>query len=238
MPFWEVYSYFYSLSLRNLFPYRHLLDDLNSALDVKQSETILDAGCGPGLVIQKIAQANAGKRISITGLDLSKRMIRQAQGRCKNSDVRLHVADLNKDLEFPDSSFDKVVCSNTLYALENPRAAISEFHRVLKHGGALVIVNPRPNARQKELIRAQITAINKVTPAYRRIYHIATSILLVPVNLVVMAINKAIVDKGRKGEYHFLNKDELEKVLRETGFKSIHTSSCYVDQSWLVRAEK
>jgi ubiquinone/menaquinone biosynthesis C-methylase UbiE len=238
MPFWEIYSYFYSLSLRNLFPYRHLLDDLNSALDIKQGETILDAGCGPGLVIQKIAQANEGAGISITGLDLSKRMIRQAQGRCKNSDVRLYVADLNKDLEFPDSSFDKVVCSNTLYALENPRTAVCEFHRVLKQGGALVIANPRPNAREKELIRAQIRAVNKVTPAYGRIYYIATSILLMPISLVVMAINKAIVDKGKRGEYHFLSKDELEKILREAGFKSIHTSSCYADQSWLVRAEK
>jgi ubiquinone/menaquinone biosynthesis C-methylase UbiE len=238
MPSWEIYSYFYSLSLRNLFPYRDLLEDLNRALDVKEGETILDAGCGPGLVIEKIALANEGKRISITGLDLSKKMIRQAHRRCKNFGVRLHVADLNKNLEFPASYFDKVVCSNTLYALESPRAAISEFHRVIKQGGALVIANPKPNANQKEIIRAHITATNKTTPVYRKIHYIATSILLIPANLVVMAINKAILEKGKNKQYHFLDRPELESILRKAGFKSVHTGSCYAGQNWLVTAGK
>jgi ubiquinone/menaquinone biosynthesis C-methylase UbiE len=238
MSSWEIYSCFYSLSLRNLFPYRDLLEDLNRALDVKEDERILDAGCGPGLVIEKIARANEGKRISITGLDFSKRMIGQARRRCKNFDVRLHVADLNKDLDLPESSFDKVVCSNALYVLESPRAAISEFHRVIKQGGALVIANPKPNAKQKEIMRAHITATNRTTPVYRRIHYIATSILLIPANLVVMAINRAILEKGKNREYHFLDKPELELILRETGFKSIRTSSCYAGQNWLVKAEK
>jgi ubiquinone/menaquinone biosynthesis C-methylase UbiE len=238
MPSWEIYSYFYSLSLRNLFPYRDLLEDLNRALDVKEDERILDAGCGPGLVIEKIARANEGKRINITGLDSSERMIGQAHSRCKDLGVRLHVADLNKNLEFPESSFDKVVCSNTLYALASPRAAISEFHRVIKQGGALVIANPKPNANQKEIIRAHMAATNRTTPVYRRTYYIATSILLIPVNLAVMAINKAILEKGKNREYHFLDKPELESVLWQAGFKSVRTSSCYAGQNWLVRAEK
>jgi ubiquinone/menaquinone biosynthesis C-methylase UbiE len=238
MPSWEIYSYFYSLSLRNLFPYRDLLEDLNRALDIKEGESILDAGCGPGLVIEKIARANEGKKISITGLDLSKRMIGRAHSRCKDLGVKLRVADLNKDLDLPDSSFDKVVCSNTLYALASPRAAISEFHRVIKQGGALVIANPKPNANQKEIIRAHITATNRATPAYRKIQYIATSILLIPVHLLVIATNKAILEKGKAREYHFLDRPELEHFLREAGFKSVYTSSCYAAQNWLVRAEK
>jgi len=238
MPSWEIYSYFYSLSLTNLFPYRELLEDLNRALDVKEAERILDAGCGPGLVMEKIARANEGKRISITGLDFSERMIGQARSRCKNFGVRLLVADLNKNLEFPAGSFDKVVCSNTLYALESPRATVSEFHRVMKQGGVLVIANPKPNANQKEIMRAHVRATNRTTPGYKRIYYVATSIILIPVNLAVMAINRVILEKGKKREYHFLDKPELESILREAGFKSVRTSSCYADQNWLVRAEK
>jgi ubiquinone/menaquinone biosynthesis C-methylase UbiE len=239
MPFWEIYSYFYSLSLRNSFSYRRLLQDLINTLDVKEEESILDAGCGPGLVIEKIIEENKGKGISITGLDLSKRMIEHAHRRCKNfSNVKLQVANLNKSLEFPDSSFDKVICSNTLYALDNPRRVIFEFHRVLKPGGAVIIANPKPNAGEKEVIREHITAINKLTPIYKKIYHILISLLLIPVNLVVITINRVIIEKGRSEKYHFLGKEDLQKILQEVGFKSIGISSCYADQDWLVRAEK
>jgi ubiquinone/menaquinone biosynthesis C-methylase UbiE len=239
MPFWEIYSYFYSLSLRNLFPYRCLLENLSNTLDIKGEENILDAGCGPGLVIEKVIEENREKGISITGLDLNRRMIKHAHRRCKKfSNVKLQVADLNKSLEFSDSFFDKVVCSNTLYALESPHRVIFEFHRVLKPGGAVIIANPKPSAREKELIRAHITAINKLTPTYRRIYHILTSLLLIPVHLVVITINRVILEKGKSKEYHFLSKEDLQKILQEVGFKSIDIGSCYADQNWLVRAEK
>jgi ubiquinone/menaquinone biosynthesis C-methylase UbiE len=147
MPFWEIYSYFYSLSLRNSFPYACLLEDLSNKLDIKGCENILDGGCGPGLVIEKVIEENKGKGISITGLDLSSRMIKHAHRR------ELQVAYLNRNLEFPNSFFDKVICSNTLYALENPHRVIFEFYRVLKPGGAVIIANPKPNAGEKEIIK-------------------------------------------------------------------------------------
>jgi ubiquinone/menaquinone biosynthesis C-methylase UbiE len=166
-------------------------------------------------------------------------MIKRARKRCKNfSNVKLQVADLNRNLEFPDSSFDKVICSNTLYALENPHRVIFEFYRVLKQGGAVIIANPKPNAGEKELIREHLTALKKLTPIYKKIYHILIFLLLIPVNLVVSTINKVIIEKGKSKEYHFLDKEDLQKILQKIGFKSIDISSCYADQNWLVRAEK
>lgn len=239
MPFWEIYSYFYSLSLRNSFPYGCLLEDLNNTLDIRERENILDAGCGPGLVIEKVIEEHTGKRISVIGLDFSRGMIKRARKRCKNfSNVKLQIADLNKNLEFPGNFFDKVICSNTLYALENPHRVISEFYRVLKPGGAVIIANPKPNAGEKELIREHLTALKKITPIYKKIYHIFIFLLLIPVNLVVITINKVIIEKGKGKEYHFLGKEDLQKILQEVGFKNINISSCYIDQDWLVRAEK
>jgi ubiquinone/menaquinone biosynthesis C-methylase UbiE len=238
MSSWELYSYFYSLSLRNLFPYQQLLEDLNDALQIREGESILDAGCGPGLVIERIVQANKEKRISVTGLDLSKRMVNRARGRCKNFNIGFLAADLNRPLGFPDSSFDKVVCSNTLYALEDPRRVLVEFHRILKQGSALVIANPKPNANERQLVRAHISAINRLTPIHRKTYHIVTSILLIPIHVTVIAINRAIVQRGRSREYHFWNKEELYRVLQEAGFRGIHIDSCYANQDWLVTAEK
>jgi ubiquinone/menaquinone biosynthesis C-methylase UbiE len=239
MPLWEVYSYFYSLSLRNSFPYRRLLEDLNNTSKINEGEGILDAGCGPGLVIEKIAEGNKGKRISITGLDFNRTMIKRAQRTCKDfSNVKLQVTDLNRSLEFSDGSFDKVICSHTLYALQDPLKVISEFYRVLKPGGATIIANPKPDARAKELAKEHLTTLRKLTPISRKTYHILMFLLLFPVNLAVMAINRVIVEKGRSGEYHFLAKEHLRRILREVGFRNIEISSCYADQDWLVRAEK
>jgi len=239
MLFWEIYSYFYSLSLRNLFPYRQLLEDLNNALDIKGRENILDAGCGPALVIEKILKQNPGREISITGVDVNKTMIRHANRKCRNSPgVKLQVADLNRNMEFSNATFDKVICSNTLYALQEPRAAISEFHRVLKPYGTLIIANPKPNAGENTLMREHIAALNRLTPLYRKIHQILISLLLIPVNLVVMAMNKTIIEKARGRKYHFLTEIDLERMLQEAGFTSIRTRSCYADQDWLVRADK
>jgi ubiquinone/menaquinone biosynthesis C-methylase UbiE len=239
MSFWEIYSYFYDFFIRNWFPYRRLLEDLNNTLGIKGRENILDAGCGPGLVIEKVIKENTGKRIRVVGLDFSKGMIKRARKRCRSfSNVKLQIADLNKNLEFPDNSFDKLVCSNTLYALEDPQKVISEFYRVLKPGAVVIIANPKPNARGKELIREHITALKKIAPIYKKIYHIIIFLLLIPVNLVVIAINKVILEKGKSKEYHFLGKEDLQKILQEVGFKSVDISSCYADQNWLVMAGK
>ena len=239
MPFWEIYSYFYSSSLRNSFSYRRLLEDLSNTLRIREGERVLDAGCGPGLVIERIAEEARGRRISITGLDLSRRMMKRAHRTCKDlPNVKLQIADLNGPLVFPDGSFDQVVCCNTLYALGDPHRAISEFHRVLKPGGALIIANPKPNAGEMAHVREQITALNELAPFYKKVYHIIASILLIPINLVVIAINRIIVDKGRRGQYHFLAEEDLRRILQQLGFKNVNIRSCYADQDWLVRAEK
>jgi len=239
MPFWDIYSYFYSLSLGNLFPYRQLLEDLNNALGIKGGENILDAGCGPGLVIEKILEQNPRREISITGVDVNKTMIRHAHRKCRNfPNVKLQVADLNRNLEFSDATFDRVICSNTLYALEEPRAVISEFHRVLRPYGTLIIANPKPNAGENTLMKEHVSALNRLTPFYRKVYQILISLLLIPVNLVVMAMNKVIIEKARSRRYHFLTERDLERILQEVGFTNIQTRSCYADQNWLVRAKK
>jgi cyclopropane fatty-acyl-phospholipid synthase-like methyltransferase len=85
MPFWEIYSYFYALCLGNLFPYRRLLEDLSYSLQVKEGDRILDAACGPGLVIEKIVDRNKGRGVSLIGVELSKGMMRHARGGAKAS---------------------------------------------------------------------------------------------------------------------------------------------------------
>jgi 2-polyprenyl-3-methyl-5-hydroxy-6-metoxy-1,4-benzoquinol methylase len=50
--------------------------------------------------------------------------------------------DLNHPLPFGDGTFDTIVSVEVIEHLENPRAVLREFHRLLKPGGVLVITTP------------------------------------------------------------------------------------------------
>ena len=229
----------YGLSLKNLFPYRQLLQDLNDALDIKGRESILDAGCGPGLLLERIVQDNQATGTRATGVDLSTAMLQHARRRCKRfSNVKFVAADLNNKLNFPDGSFDKVVCCNTLYALQSPASTIMEFYRLLKPGGVLIIANPKPGAGQRQLIREHVATLRKLTPMWKRAHHVLLFVALIPVNLIVVAINRLIIDRARRREYHFLDKGDLQSTLLQAGFKTVDISSCYAGQDWLVTARK
>ena len=239
MPIWEIYSCFYGLSLSRLLPYRQLLEELNSALDIRDGHSVLDAGCGPGLVMEKIITENKSRGISITGVDFSRAMLRRARKRCRGeAAIKLQVADLNKELEFKDDTFDRVICSNTLYALQSPGRTISELRRVLKPGGLLVAANPKPEAGQRQLMNEHVAALKKLTPLHKRVHGFVVTLLLIPVNLIVMAINRAITEKGKGKGYHFLDAEDLRNVFQEAGFASVEINSCYADQDWLVKVTK
>jgi 23S rRNA (guanine745-N1)-methyltransferase len=100
---------------------------------------ILDAGCGEGFYLKRLKEFLAqrpGTRISADfyGVDISKFAVRQATQRDRNIDW--FVAGI-KDLPFAQSSLDMVL------NVFSP-ADFSEFSRVLRETGGLLIASPGP----------------------------------------------------------------------------------------------
>jgi len=58
-------------------------------------------------------------------------------------------------------------------------------------------------------------------PIYKKIYHWFLFLLMMPIYLIIALINIIILERAKKGEYHFLSKEELEKIYRKVGFKDI-----------------
>ena len=112
--------------------YHEMLDELESrvALRVCPTGRILEAGCGTGLVLQRLRRAGA----SAVGIDLSRGMLGRA------SERRLPVAQADLlHLPFPNDAFD-LVCSFKVLAHVQPiREAIAELARVTRPGGHLVL---------------------------------------------------------------------------------------------------
>lgn len=102
---------------------------------------VLDAGCGSGPLTAALQDLGA----VVTGFDLSPAMIELARARL-GPDADLHVADLGGPLPFDDDAFDDVVASLCLHYLEDWAVPLTEFRRVLRPGGRLVVSVPHPMA--------------------------------------------------------------------------------------------
>lgn len=97
---------------------------------LNEGDAVLDIGCGAGVPIAKAL----AERFSVTGVDLSREMIRRAQQSVPNGDFRC--ADI-MSLRFPPASFNAVVAFYSIFHLpreEHPRL-FRRIHRWLAPGG-------------------------------------------------------------------------------------------------------
>jgi SAM-dependent methyltransferase len=111
---------------------RSLLGDVDGV-------TLLDAACGPGLYAEELAARGA----QVIGFDQSPRMVELAQQRVPTGTFRTH------DLAYPldwldDQTVDRVLFALALEYVDDRIAALREFRRVLRPGGALVLSRLHP----------------------------------------------------------------------------------------------
>jgi methionine biosynthesis protein MetW len=86
----------------------------------------LDVGCGDGTLMEYLKE---NKKIDIRGIEISKNNVQK----CVGKGLIVIEGDAEKDLiQFPDSSFDYVILSQTLQAFLNPEIVINELLRVGK----------------------------------------------------------------------------------------------------------
>ncbi|MDA8368546.1 MAG: methyltransferase domain-containing protein [Nocardiopsaceae bacterium] len=96
--------------------------------------SVLDAGCGTGLVGAALARNGL---TAIDGIDISAAMLDQA--RAKGVYRSLAKADLTRKLSFPDSGYDAVICVGTLTEGHVGPEAMDELVRVARPGAPVVL---------------------------------------------------------------------------------------------------
>ena len=93
---------------------------------MKKNSRILDVGCGDGELMNYILNNISH---DIRGIEISKTNIQK----CVSKGLTVIEGDAEKDLfQFPDSSFDFVILSQTLQAFLNPEKVLDELLRVGK----------------------------------------------------------------------------------------------------------
>ena len=107
---------------------------------ITPGQKILDVATGKGAVLFPLAEA-VGPQGMVLGVDISQAMLKETTKEVAKRDlhnIKLVWMDA-EHLSFEDNSFDYVCCGFALFFLPSVPAALSEFKRVLKPGGKLVV---------------------------------------------------------------------------------------------------
>lgn len=133
--FYETYSdKIVSKRLESPYPlrrYAHRLGYESIAKFVQPGETVLDAGCGEGVLSWYLAERGA----KVTAMDISRPNLENAKKFLERKGVADRVTLVQGDAEnlpFPDASFDWVVSSHVLEHLPDFDKGLSEIRRVTK----------------------------------------------------------------------------------------------------------
>jgi ubiquinone/menaquinone biosynthesis C-methylase UbiE len=116
--------------------FRRWADRLVEHANVTAGESVLDAGCGTGIVARTTASRLGGKG-KVVGVDLNEGMLGEARRQDAEGAVSWEPGSLEA-LPFDDNLFDVALSQQVLQFVPERARALEQLYRVLKPGGRLV----------------------------------------------------------------------------------------------------
>ncbi len=107
------------------------------AADYAPNKVVLEAGSGAGYGAEMLAKVAK----KVYAIDVSKSAVRQSQRKYARKNLKFEIGDIT-NLNFYDKTFDLIAAFETIEHVKDYNWAISEFRRVLKPGGLLILSTP------------------------------------------------------------------------------------------------
>lgn len=235
--FWEGYLSKFYVIIKSPDYRRYLEEVIAAAGHITNGDLILDAGCGNGhlgawLLARALRPETDRLECRYVGLDFAEAAVNEARQRHKemverasrNVSFEYTLADLNKPLDFPDRSFDKIYSSLVLSYLDNPIQALREFMRILRPGGKVVVTSLKPH--------------NDLSLIYRNFVDVARSEDEIREGRRLLSNVGQIRQKESEGKYQFFSKAELIAMLATVNARNVQGIMSFGNQACIVSGEK
>jgi ubiquinone/menaquinone biosynthesis C-methylase UbiE len=164
----------------------------------------LDVGTGKGAVLLPAAKA-VGPHGHVTGIDLSEAMVQEAAEEISRMGVdNVRVCQMDAEyLQFPDASFDCVLCGFAIFLFPECERALVEMRRVLRPGGRIALTTwDRSLDEQWQWFEE-----------------------LVDAHLPPEAETEPTPEPDSRASPEFDTPEELEGVMKAAGFTDVHVVS-------------
>ncbi|HKX08837.1 MAG TPA: class I SAM-dependent methyltransferase [Stellaceae bacterium] len=110
---------------------------------------VLEVAPGPGYLAIELARLG---RCRITGLDISQSFVRIAAEKAARASVSIEFRQGDvAAMPFPENRFDFVVCRAAFKNFSAPGVALTEMYRVLRPGGAALVIDMRRDASDEAI---------------------------------------------------------------------------------------
>lgn len=116
-----------------------ILPAIRRLFDLKKAKSLLDLGCGQGVLARHIPSS-----VEYWGIDGSEKLLAQAKKLTRRDQAHFICADATEELPIEKRDFDYACFILSLQNMENGLGAIKTASRHLKGGGKLLIVLNHP----------------------------------------------------------------------------------------------
>jgi len=195
-------------------------DVLLNALDIPNCKTLLDSGCGYGAITLGILKKQNGSNIKFSLADISNVQLDRARKEINLTIENIHPKpevnfffDNIVYTEFEENSFDAIGAKMVFHEMKKkyqPKA-VSEWHKILKSGGRLVIWDLSLASWNQELIQDIVREKDRLA------------------GFQFMVENR-----------YFLREDEILSMLKDAGFKTyekIHDITYHINTAKRLESE-
>lgn len=120
--------------------FQHFGSRLVELAPIPAGGKVLDVAAGRGALLFSAAE-KVGPQGKVTAIDLSEGMVRETGNEIRSLGIaNAEILQMDAErLDFPDSTFDCVLCGFAIFFFPHLDQALAEFRRVLKPGGVLAV---------------------------------------------------------------------------------------------------